>query len=120
MQESRLEEICRQYLDKLHYERKIIYWRTSIPLHYANNFCYLYEGTDSDHHIFKGSCRVCKQPITVEVLAEALHKYEQGGYIQDCMPMLSPDDREFLMSGTCGKCWDELFQEENDDETERS
>jgi len=120
MEESIVEQICRQYLDKLHYEGEIIYWGTN--MFYANNYCTYTETTNPHTYIYEGECRECKKEVKVSVPGEALHKYEQGGYIQDVMSMLSSDDREFLISGTCGKCWDELFEEdtdkENADETE--
>lgn len=31
------------------------------------------------------------------------------GRIQDLMPYLSPDDRELMISGTCGPCFDKIF-----------
>jgi len=33
-------------------------------------------------------------------------------FIQDVLPDLSEDDRELLISGTCGKCFDTLFKAE--------
>jgi hypothetical protein len=32
-----------------------------------------------------------------------------SGYIQDIMDYLTPAERELLISGTCGKCFDTLF-----------
>ena len=42
---------------------------------------------------------------------------ENGALIQDAMPYLSADDRELLISGTCGACFDKMFppDPENDD-----
>jgi len=34
-----------------------------------------------------------------------------GTPIQQCFPDLSPDDRELLISGICGSCFDSLFAE---------
>ena len=35
--------------------------------------------------------------------------------IQDVFPELSPEDRELMISQICGKCWEEMFGgEEND------
>lgn len=31
------------------------------------------------------------------------------GYIQDKLPYLSADERELLISGTCGACWTRMF-----------
>lgn len=43
---------------------------------------------------------------------EAFHS--GGALIQRCLPMLSADDRERLISGTCPKCWDILFGDEEE------
>ena len=37
-------------------------------------------------------------------------------YIQDIMPELSADDRELLISNTCGNCWIEIFGTEEDED----
>jgi len=36
------------------------------------------------------------------------------GFIQDLMPYLSTGERELLISGTCGRCFDEMFPEDVD------
>lgn len=44
---------------------------------------------------------------------------DQGGYlawlsgtvIQNALPDLTPDQRELMISKTCGSCWDEMFGE---------
>ena len=49
---------------------------------------------------------------TVKVLKESLHRYNfENLYIQDAMPELSADDREFLLSGYCQQCFSLLFEE---------
>jgi hypothetical protein len=40
------------------------------------------------------------------------------GYIQEKLSYLSADERELLISGTCGSCWKEMFGSEEDEETE--
>lgn len=36
-------------------------------------------------------------------------RWLDGALIQDAMPYLSPDDREFLMTGATPEEWDNLF-----------
>jgi hypothetical protein len=36
---------------------------------------------------------------------------KSGGFIQDVLPNLSADERELLISGMCGKCFNTLFEE---------
>ena len=40
------------------------------------------------------------------------------GYIQEKLPYLSADERELLISGTCGSCWTRMFGSLEDEETE--
>jgi len=40
----------------------------------------------------------------------------EGLLIQDAMPYLTVDEREVLISGTCGKCFDEMFPEPSESE----
>lgn len=56
-----------------------------------------------------GPCFVTKQPYSVTVPAVALAKYESGTLAQVAFPMLSRDEREFLISGTSPDGWRELF-----------
>jgi hypothetical protein len=39
------------------------------------------------------------------------------GYIQDMLPYLSANERELLISGTCGVCWTRMFGSNEDEET---
>lgn len=40
---------------------------------------------------------------------------ERGGLIQEVFPELSPDDREFLMTGITPREWEEVFGDEDED-----
>jgi hypothetical protein len=46
------------------------------------------------------------------VPTHGLIAWKEGMLIQDAMPELSADERQLLISGTCGKCWDKMFQED--------
>lgn len=48
--------------------------------------------------------------LTEKMLAD----WQAGGLIQNVMPNLSADDREFLMSGTTPEEFDEMFGEAED------
>lgn len=56
------------------------------------------------------NCPLCKAPQTKMFDEEQYRKYEGGALIQDAMPNVSADDREFLISGICPKCWDSTFK----------
>lgn len=63
--------------------------------------------------ILKAKCRTCKEVHELEVSQQGLVRYEKGrSYIQDCFPELTVDERELLISGTCGTCFDKMFGEE--------
>ena len=42
----------------------------------------------------------------------------EGKLVQDAFPYLDADERELLISGTCKRCWDEMFAEEQSLEEE--
>jgi hypothetical protein len=60
------------------------------------------------------TCLMCKKVHEIDVTTEQLHDWSSGTMIQDAMPNLSDSDREILISGICGKCYDEIFREEED------
>lgn len=50
-------------------------------------------------------------PVTEQQLA----RFEAGDCIQDAMPNLSEDDREFIMTGITPDEWDNLFSGDGDE-----
>jgi hypothetical protein len=68
--------------------------------------------------IMEIDCVRCKESQSITVGTEDLANWRDGALIQDTMPYLSADDREVLISGTCGSCFDKMFgdEEENEDE----
>ena len=55
--------------------------------------------------MFTGVTRTLDLPVT----QEQLDSWESGTLIQEAMPQLSADDREFVMTGVIGPEWDEEF-----------
>ncbi len=55
-----------------------------------------------------------KKPYSVTIPGNELFKYRQGEYIQEAMPSVSADDREFLISGTSPEGWEILFPPDGD------
>ena len=55
-------------------------------------------------------CRECsgKHVIFVKI-TDYIEWKNKAGFIQDLMPYLSDSERELLISGTCGDCFDRLF-----------
>jgi hypothetical protein len=59
----------------------------------------------------KVQCRQCRKVFDVPVTDDQLAKWNGGELIQNVMPELGDDQRELLISQTCGPCFDELFLE---------
>jgi hypothetical protein len=68
-----------------------------------------------------------KSPLTgitrtkeIDVTIEQILAWEEGELIQNAMPQLSADDREFVKTGITGEEWDQLFggSEEAEEEEE--
>ena len=54
----------------------------------------------------------------IDVTEEQIADWEQGRLIQDAMPNLSDEEREFLISGATQEEWDEAYPlEDGDGET---
>jgi hypothetical protein len=59
-----------------------------------------------------------KSPLTgitrtkeIDVTIEQILAWEEGELIQNAMPQLSADDREFIMTGIDGKEFDSIFSD---------
>lgn len=58
-------------------------------------------------------CNVCSGLYVVVCDANKYEKWRNGdGLIQDLLPELNADQREILISGTCGACFDIMFPPE--------
>ena len=55
------------------------------------------------------TCSKCGSQESFLVETEDLHAWRDGAYIQDALHYLTADQREMLISETCGDCWEELF-----------
>ncbi len=47
--------------------------------------------------------------MEIDVTEDQLNKWQQGGLIQNVMPNLTADEREFIMTGITHNDWDEIF-----------
>ena len=63
------------------------------------------------------TCVSCNKEIPVKVNgADYIYwRYNRQDLVQNIFPHLTPDERELLISGMCGKCYDELFQDDEED-----
>jgi Fe2+ or Zn2+ uptake regulation protein len=59
-------------------------------------------------------CASCGRVVDIDVPINEYQAHLTGKlHIQDAMPSLKPEEREMFLSGICGKCWDEIFKEED-------
>ena len=72
-------------------------------MRYADSHCTYTE--DATHYTFTGMCIQTKRMHSVRIPKAELYAYRQGAYIQDAMPSVSAEDREFLMSGLSPEGW---------------
>lgn len=56
-------------------------------------------------------CIVCSGVFTITVELEQWYKWKSGIFIQDAFPHLTADERDLLQSGICGKCFDKIYPE---------
>jgi len=82
---------------------------------YADNRCTYVEQFKPHGYIFTGPCMHTKKDYSVFVPAAELYAYRQGKHIQDAMPSVKSEDREFLMSGFSPEGWKALFGVTNED-----
>ena len=59
--------------------------------------------------MIQATCRQCTVSVEMPVNRRDVVDWKGGKYIQDAMPYLSADQRELLISGTCGTCFDKMF-----------
>jgi hypothetical protein len=60
------------------------------------------------------TCKVCKEESVMEMWQADYEAWQNGAYIQDSAPYLSVDERELLISGICGSCFDCIFEGEDE------
>ena len=66
--------------------------------------------------VVQGNCAVCSKQKTLYIPeSEWLDWRNDAGHIQDVLKSVSADDRELLLSGTCGLCFDAMFAGEDDE-----
>lgn len=71
---------------------------------------------DAAQVVIKGRCRECGTAQRINTTRGQWERWDngQGPDAQACFPELSAAHRELLISGTCGKCWDEMWADVDD------
>jgi hypothetical protein len=69
--------------------------------------------------ILEKECRMCGNSWQLEVDGYDYDAWRyQGVLVQDAFPYLTVDERELIISSTCGQCWDNMFPPEEGQLTE--
>ena len=68
----------------------------------------------SNTRTIDAKCRTCGEEVRLIVDLEDLFLWRNGALVQRAFPYLSPGDRELLVSGKCGACFDRLFTDDVD------
>jgi hypothetical protein len=63
---------------------------------------------------FSYECRECHQVKTFDLSFADVCRWKGGELIQNVFPQLSEGDRELMISGNCGECFDEMFESMDD------
>lgn len=59
--------------------------------------------------IVDARCDTCMSVFELDVDFYDYMAWKGGTFVQDAMPYLTADERELLISNTCGDCWDNMF-----------
>jgi len=57
----------------------------------------------------RATCVRCGETTVIKANVSDVVAWQNGELIQDVLSYLSDDERELLISKTCGKCFDEMF-----------
>lgn len=57
------------------------------------------------------TCHSCRKEFMLYIPEDQWLRWQNGELIQRAIPALSAAERELLISGTCGECFDKLFAE---------
>lgn len=63
------------------------------------------------------TCRCCGNDKVLEVDINKFYQWQSRKLLaQNAFPHLSAPDRELIISGTCGLCWQDMFGSDDDEE----
>jgi hypothetical protein len=57
-------------------------------------------------------CKISGEPYILNIPTENYEAWKEGEYAQNAFSFLSTEEREFVISGTTPKEWDNMFQDE--------
>lgn len=66
----------------------------------------------------KYACKFCGKEVTVQAEEEKFLRFDAGAHAQDVFPDLRVNYRELMISGICGECFDQIFENDDEDNSE--
>lgn len=70
--------------------------------------------TEDGNTIVSAECIDCHETKSFTVSTSGYDRWAKGQVIQRALPEVPEDDREILISGQCGKCFDAMFAEDEE------
>lgn len=72
--------------------------------------------SNGQNTILEIKCSMCKEKHRIVVETSDWNRYEDTEeHIQDIFPYLNADQREMIISGVCGACFDALYDLDEDE-----
>lgn len=65
-------------------------------------------------------CPFCGKGHEIEVNEIDYLDWQDGEHAQNAFPYLSANEREMLISGICPDCWDKMFWQEEDEDSDEN
>lgn len=67
---------------------------------------------------YNAKCQVCSKDVTLRLRPEDIAEWQAPNprHVQLIFQYLTPAERELLVSGTCGECWNKLFPPEPEED----
>lgn len=69
------------------------------------------KGATPDTYTIHRRCPFCAELSHVTVPAQGLWDWEHGEFVQRAFPTLTATEREQVMTGTHGECWDKFMKD---------
>jgi len=65
---------------------------------------------------WEARCPFCGKRNKLAISAKGYKAWTSGAMVQDAFPELGANEREFLITGMCAKCQDDVFGDNDDKE----
>lgn len=74
------------------------------------------QDSETGETTFTRTCSITKEPYSVKLTASEFARYNANvEHIQDIVPNMSPNEREFLISGVTPAEWNDMFSSDEEE-----